>query len=332
MTAQPRVLSGIQPTADSFHIGNVLGALNQWADLQVQADCFYAVVDLHAITVAHDPAVLHQRTLTSYAQLLAVGLDPEKSTIFVQSQVPEHAQLQWVLGCITGMGEASRMTQFKDKSSKEGSGAASVGLFTYPILQAADILLYAADEVPVGEDQRQHLELSRDLAERFNTRFGQTFVVPKTRVIKGAAKILDLQDPTSKMSKSLPAGCVFLLDDPKVIAKKIKTAVTDSDMEIRYDLVNKPGVSNLLTILSAFSDLSVEECERELAGKGYGDLKGRTAEVVLAYAEQYSTRTREFLADRAELERIMLDGATKARAVAAPMLAKVYERLGFVHA
>jgi tryptophanyl-tRNA synthetase len=332
MTAQPRVLSGIQPTADSFHIGNVLGALNQWADLQSQADCFYAVVDLHAITVAHDPAVLHQRTLTSYAQLLAVGLDPEKSTIFVQSQVPEHAQLQWVLGCITGMGEASRMTQFKDKSSKEGSGAASVGLFTYPILQAADILLYAADEVPVGEDQRQHLELSRDLAERFNTRFGQTFVVPKTRVIKGAAKILDLQDPTSKMSKSLPAGCVFLLDDPKVIAKKIKTAVTDSDMEIRYDLVNKPGVSNLLTILSAFSDLSVEECERELAGKGYGDLKGRTAEVVLAYAEQYSTRTREFLADRAELERIMLDGATKARAVAAPMLAKVYERLGFVHA
>ncbi|NBU30524.1 MAG: tryptophan--tRNA ligase [Actinobacteria bacterium] len=332
MTAQPRVLSGIQPTADSFHIGNVLGALNQWADLQSQADCFYAVVDLHAITVAHDPAVLHQRTLTSYAQLLAVGLDSEKSTIFVQSQVPEHAQLQWVLGCITGMGEASRMTQFKDKSSKEGSGAASVGLFTYPILQAADILLYAADEVPVGEDQRQHLELSRDLAERFNTRFGQTFVVPKTRVIKGAAKILDLQDPTSKMSKSLPAGCVFLLDDPKVIAKKIKTAVTDSDMEIRYDLVNKPGVSNLLTILSAFSDLSVEECERELAGKGYGDLKGRTAEVVLAYAEQYSTRTREFLADRAELERIMLDGATKARAVAAPMLAKVYERLGFVHA
>ena len=332
MTAQPRVLSGIQPTADSFHIGNVLGALNQWADLQVQADCFYAVVDLHAITVAHDPAVLHQRTLTSYAQLLAVGLDPEKSTIFVQSQVPEHAQLQWVLGCITGMGEASRMTQFKDKSSKEGSGAASVGLFTYPILQAADILLYAADEVPVGEDQRQHLELSRDLAERFNTRFGQTFVVPKTRVIKGAAKILDLQDPTSKMSKSLPAGCVFLLDDPKVIGKKIKTAVTDSEMEIRYDLVNKPGVSNLLTILSAFSDLSVEECERELAGKGYGDLKGRTAEVVLAYAEQYSTRTREFLADRAELERIMLDGATKARAVAAPMLAQVYERLGFVHA
>jgi tryptophanyl-tRNA synthetase len=332
MTAQPRVLSGIQPTADSFHIGNVLGALNQWADLQSQADCFYAVVDLHAITVAHDPAVLHQRTLTSYAQLLAVGLDSEKSTIFVQSQVPEHAQLQWVLGCITGMGEASRMTQFKDKSSKEGSGAASVGLFTYPILQAADILLYAADEVPVGEDQRQHLELSRDLAERFNTRFGQTFVVPKTRVIKGAAKILDLQDPTSKMSKSLPAGCVFLLDDPKVIAKKIKTAVTDSDMEIRYDLVNKPGVSNLLTILAAFSDLSVEECERELAGKGYGDLKGRTAEVVLAYAEQYSTRTREFLADRAELERIMLDGATKARAVAAPMLAKVYERLGFVHA
>ncbi|MEI7656328.1 MAG: tryptophan--tRNA ligase [Actinomycetes bacterium] len=332
MTAQPRVLSGIQPTADSFHIGNVLGALNQWADLQSQADCFYAVVDLHAITVAHDPAVLHQRTLTSYAQLLAVGLDSEKSTIFVQSQVPEHAQLQWVLGCITGMGEASRMTQFKDKSSKEGSGAASVGLFTYPILQAADILLYAADEVPVGEDQRQHLELSRDLAERFNTRFGQTFVVPKTRVIKGAAKILDLQDPTSKMSKSLPAGCVFLLDDSKVIAKKIKTAVTDSDMEIRYDLVNKPGVSNLLTILSAFSDLSVEECERELAGKGYGDLKGRTAEVVLAYAEQYSTRTREFLADRAELERIMLDGATKARAVAAPMLAKVYERLGFVHA
>ena len=330
MTAQPRVLSGIQPTADSFHIGNILGALNQWVDLQSQADCFFAIVDLHAITVPHDPAVLHQRTLSSFAQLMAAGLDPAKSTLFVQSHVPEHAQLQWVLGCITGMGEASRMTQFKDKSAKDGSGSASVGLFTYPILQAADILLYAADEVPVGEDQRQHLELSRDLAERFNSRFGQTFVVPKTRLMKGVAKILDLQDPTAKMSKSLPGGCAFLLDEPKVTTKKIKSAVTDSDTEIRYDLENKPGVSNLLTILAAFTGTTVEQCERDLAGGGYGDLKTRAAEAVAGYAQSFSARTSELLADRAELERLMSAGAEKARAVAAPMLAKVYERVGFV--
>lgn len=332
MTAQPRVLSGIQPTADSFHIGNVLGALNQWVELQSQADCFFAIVDLHAITVAHDPKILHQRTLTSFAQLMAAGLDPAKSTLFVQSQVPEHAQLQWVLGCITGMGEASRMTQFKDKTAKEGTGSASVGLFTYPILQAADILLYAADEVPVGEDQRQHLELSRDLAERFNSRFGRTFVVPKTRVMKGVAKILDLQDPTAKMSKSLPGGCAFLLDDPKVTSKKIKSAVTDSETDIRYDLESKPGVSNLLTILAAFTGSSVGDCERELAGKGYGDLKVRTAEAVAAYSEGFAARTKEFLDDRAELERTMTAGAHKARGVAGATLAAVYERVGFVRA
>ncbi|MBU6213141.1 MAG: tryptophan--tRNA ligase [Actinomycetales bacterium] len=326
----PRVLSGIQPTADSFHVGNLLGAVNQWVALQHESDAFFCVVDLHAITVAHDPAVLHRRTLESYAQLLAAGLDPDVATVFVQSHVPEHSQLQWVLGCLTGMGEASRMTQFKDKSQKAGAQSASVGLFTYPILQAADILLYSADEVPVGEDQRQHLELSRDLAERFNARFGETFTVPRTRVMHGAAKILDLQDPSAKMSKSLPGGCAFLLEEPRVIAKKIKSAVTDSDAVVRYDLQAKPGVSNLLTLLSAFSGTPVVELEAEFAGRGYGDLKSATADAVVAYAEPFAARTRELLQAPDHLAALMRDGAERARAVAAPLLARVYERIGFV--
>lgn len=330
MHKRPRVLSGIQPTADSYHIGNLLGALNQWVGLQSETDAFFCVVDLHAITVAHDPRTLHDRTLTSFAQLIAAGLDPEQATLFVQSHVPEHAQLQWVLGCLTGMGEANRMTQFKDKSQKSGAASASVGLFTYPILQAADILLYSADEVPVGEDQRQHLELSRDLAERFNSRFGQTFVLPKTRVMKGTAKILDLQDPTAKMSKSSPQGCVFLLEDASAIAKKFKTAVTDSESTIRYDMSAKPGVSNLLAILSAFSGSAISDLEDEFAGRGYGDLKKATADAVIAYAEPYSQRTRELVDDHRQMAQFLHTGALKARAVAAPLLATVYERIGFV--
>ncbi|NBO45644.1 MAG: tryptophan--tRNA ligase [Actinobacteria bacterium] len=328
----PRVLSGIQPTADSFHIGNLLGALQQWVSLQHESDAFFCVVDLHAITVAHDPAVLHRRTLSSYAQLLAAGLDPDVATVFVQSHVPEHAQLQWVLGCLTGMGEASRMTQFKDKSQKAGAQSASVGLFTYPILQAADILLYSADEVPVGEDQRQHLELSRDLAERFNTRFGDTFTLPRTRVMKGAAKILDLQDPTAKMSKSQPAGCVFLLESPSAITKKIKSAVTDSEASVRYDPETKAGVSNLLTILSAFSGQAVTDLESEFSGRGYGDLKGAVADAVVAFAEPYAARTNELLAAPDHLATLMRDGAQRARDVAVELLQRVYERIGFVSA
>src|SRR5690606_36898875 len=275
MSERPRVLSGIQPTADSFHLGNYLGALRNWVAMQDTHDTFYCVVDLHAITAGHDPKVLRHRTRVSAAQLLAIGLDPERCTLFVQSHVPEHAQLAWVLGCITGFGEASRMTQFKDKSAKHGADRASVGLFTYPILQAADILLYQADAVPVGEDQRQHLELTRDLAQRFNTTFGQTFTVPEAYIVKGTAKITDLQDPTAKMSKSAssPNGIIELLDDPARSAKKIRSAVTDTGREIVFDPENKPGVSNLLTIYSALSGRTIDDLERAYAGKGYGDLK-----------------------------------------------------------
>jgi len=330
MTAAPRVLSGIQPTAGSFQLGNYLGAVRQWVALQDGHDAFYCVVDLHAITVDQDPQELHANTLLAYAQLLAAGVDPDRATLFVQSHVPEHAQLGWVMQCLTGFGEANRMTQFKDKSARGGADRSSVGLFTYPILQVADILVYQADAVPVGEDQRQHLELTRDLAQRFNSRFGATFVVPKPWIVKDTAKILDLQDPTSKMSKSLPNGAVFLLDDPKVITKRIKSAVTDSDTAVRFDPVDKPGVSNLLSILAAFTERDVEAVAKDYDGKGYGALKGDTAEAVVAFAQPFAARVAELRADPAELERLMAAGAAKAREVASVTLATVYERMGFV--
>src|SRR5687768_8391097 len=275
----PRVLSGIQPTADSFHLGNYLGAVRQWVALQDDHDAFYFIPDLHAITVEHDPKTLAARTRNAAAQLLALGLDPERCTLFVQSHVPEHTQLEWVLGCLTGMGEASRMTQFKDKSARQGAERATVGLFTYPVLQAADILLYQADRVPVGEDQRQHLELTRDLAQRFNSRFGQTFVVPQPHIVKATAKILDLQDPTAKMSKSSssPGGIIDLLDDPAASAKKVRGAVTDSGREIVFDEEGKRGVSNLLTILAALTGRPIDELVESYAGKGYGELKSDVA-------------------------------------------------------
>ena len=330
--SKPRVLSGIQPTGDSFHFGNYLGALRHWVALQETHDCFYCVVDLHAITVPHDPAVLRQRTLVSAAQLLGVGVDPARATLFVQSQVPEHAQLGWVLSCITGFGEASRMTQFKDKSAKEGTAGASVGLFTYPVLQAADILLYQADAVPVGEDQRQHLELSRDLAQRFNTRFGKTFVVPEPHIVKATAKIFDLQDPTAKMSKSssAPGGIIDLLEDPARSAKKIRSAVTDTGREVVFNPENKAGVSNLLTIYSALTERPVPELEAAYEGKGYGDLKKDLAAVVIDFVTPIQKRTNEFLADPAELSRVLAKGAEKARAVSEPTLAAAYDRLGFL--
>jgi tryptophanyl-tRNA synthetase len=330
MTARPRVLSGIQPTADSFHIGNYLGALREWVRMQETHDCFYCVVDQHAITVEHDPAVLRERTLASYAQLLAVGLDPEKSTIFVQSQVPEHSQLAWVLECQTGFGEASRMTQFKDKSVKGGAERSSVGLFTYPILQAADILIYRANAVPVGEDQRQHLELTRDLAQRFNAMFGSTFTVPEPMIIKETAKVVDLQDPTAKMSKSSPSGCVFLLDDDAVSRKKIKSAVTDSEREIRFDPVNKAGVANLLTMQQALTGRAMADIVSGYSGKGYGDLKSDTADIVMEAITPIRERTRALLADRAELLRLMSRGAERARATASTTLRDVYDKVGFI--
>jgi tryptophanyl-tRNA synthetase len=331
MSSKKRVLSGIQPTADSFQIGNYLGALKQWVQLQDTHDTFYSIVDLHAITGEHDPKVLHQRTLLAFAQVIAAGVDPEKSTLFVQSQVPEHAQLAWVLGCQTGFGEASRMTQFKDKSKKGGMDRTSVGLFTYPILQAADILLYQADQVPVGEDQRQHLELTRDLAIRFNNNFTKTFTVPEPYIVKESAKILDLQDPTAKMSKSLPAGCVFLLDDEQIIMKKFKSAVTDSDREIKFDTELKPGVSNLLSIISLLSGADISELESEFSSKGYGDLKQRAGELVIeSVARPFKSKVDELMKDKAQLNKLMNQGAQKAKEVAGETLRNVYQNLGFV--
>jgi tryptophanyl-tRNA synthetase len=329
---RPRVLSGIQPTADSFHLGNYLGAVRNWVALQDTHDAFYCVVDLHAITAGHEPAVLRQRTRVSAAQLLALGLDPDRCTLFVQSHVPEHPQLAWVMGCITGFGEASRMTQFKDKSSRQGTDRASVGLFTYPVLQAADILLYQADAVPVGEDQRQHLELTRDLAQRFNTLYGPTLTVPAPYILGAAAKITDLQDPTAKMSKSVssPNGIIDLLEDPARSAKKIRSAVTDTGREIIFDVESKPGVSNLLTIYSSLSGRPIPSLVESYAGRGYGDLKKDLAEVVVEFVRPVQERTRMYLDDPAQLDKLLAIGAEKARAVASVTLRTVYERVGFL--
>jgi tryptophanyl-tRNA synthetase len=327
-----RVLSGIQSTSGSFHLGNYLGAVRQWIAMQEDHEAFYFVADLHAITVEQDPAELRSRTRAAAAQILAMGMDPQRATLFVQSHVPEHTQLAWVLNCYTGFGEASRMIQFKDKSQRFGNERASVGLFTYPILMAADVLLYQADRVPVGEDQRQHLELTRTLAGRFNTRFGDTFTVPEPHIVSGVAKIADLQDPTAKMSKSAssPAGIIELLDEPKVSAKKIRSAVTDTGRDIRYDTGEKAGVSNLLTIHSALSGRSIGALEADFAGRGYGDLKLAVAEVLAEFVTPFRAAVDGFLADPAELDRILAAGAERAREVAAPTLRAVYERVGFL--
>jgi tryptophanyl-tRNA synthetase len=327
----PRVVfSGIQPTADSLHLGNALGAVQQWVPLQDDFDTFFCIVDLHAITVPQDPAVLRRRTLVTAAQYLALGIDPARSTIFVQSHVPAHTELAWVLGCFTGFGQASRMTQFKDKSAKQGSDSATVGLFTYPVLQAADVLLYDTNLVPVGEDQRQHLELARDVAQRFNARFPKTLVVPDVMIAKQTAKIYDLAEPTAKMSKSAAtdAGLISLLDDPKVSAKKIRSAVTDSEREIRFDPENKPGISNLLSIQSAVTGTDIDTLVAGYAGRGYGDLKSDTADAVISYVTPIRARVAELLADPAELQAVLAAGAERAREVSAATLGRVYERLG----
>ncbi|WP_405724067.1 tryptophan--tRNA ligase [Streptomyces sp. NBC_01537] len=331
---RPRVLSGIQPTAGSFHLGNYLGAVRQWVALQESHDAFYMVVDLHAITVPQDPAELRANTRLAAAQLLAAGLDPERCTLFVQSHVPEHAQLGWVMNCLTGFGEASRMTQFKDKSSKQGADRSTVGLFTYPILQVADILLYQANAVPVGEDQRQHIELTRDLAERFNGRFGETFTVPAPYIVKETAKIYDLQDPAAKMSKSAPSpkGLINLLDEPKASAKKIRSAVTDTDTVVRFDEKEKPGVSNLLTIYATLTGAGIPELEQKYEGKGYGALKTDLAEVYVEWVTPFRERTQEYLGDPETLDSVLAKGAEKARAVAAETLAAAYDRIGLLPA
>ena len=328
--SKKRVLSGIQPTHDSFHLGNYLGALKQWVDMQENHDAFYCVVDLHALTVETDPKLLKKRTLLSAAQLIAIGLDPNKCTLFVQSHVPAHNQLAWVFECITGFGEASRMTQFKDKSQKSGADRINVGLFTYPILQAADILLYQPDFVPVGEDQRQHVELTRDIAQRFNSKYKEIFNIPKPEIIKSLAKINDLQDPTAKMSKSAPsmAGVIELLDTPEATLKKFKSSVTDNGKEIKFDEKLKPGISNLLTIHSALSGKSVSDLESEFSGKGYGDFKAAVAEVVIAKLEPISKRTNELMDDPAELSRVLSNGAQKASEVASTTLKAAYSAIG----
>jgi len=327
-----RVLSGIQPTSDSFHLGNYLGAVKQWVELQDGHDAFYCIVDLHALTIETDPALLRKRTLASAAQLLALGISPEKSTLFVQSQVPQHNQLGWIMECLTGFGEASRMTQFKDKSSKAGADSARVGLFTYPMLQAADILLYQAHLVPVGEDQRQHIELTRDLAGRFNARYGQTFQLPEAYILKTAAKINDIQEPTAKMSKSAgsAAGVIEIMDTPEANLKKIKSAMTDAGREVKYDVAQKPGISNLLTIHSALSGRTIAELENEFDGKGYGDFKAAVADVVVEYLRPIRAKAMELLEDEKHLLQILHQGSEKARAVAQETIATTYKNLGVV--
>ncbi len=330
--SKKRVLSGIQPTHDSFHLGNYLGALKQWVQLQENNDAFYCVVDLHALTVETDPKVLQKRILLSAAQLIAIGVDPSKCTLFIQSHVPAHNQLAWVLECITGFGEAGRMTQFKDKSQKGGADRTNVGLFTYPILQAADILLYQADFVPVGEDQRQHIELTRDLGQRFNSKYKEIFNIPQAQIIKSLAKINDLQDPTAKMSKSASSmsGVIELLDAPEVTLKKFKSSVTDDGKEVKFDEKGKPGISNLLTIHSALSGKSIEAIENEFTGKGYGDFKSAVAEVVIAELEPIRDRTKQLMDDPAELVSLLKVGAKKANEVAANTLKEVYTAIGLI--
>ncbi len=324
----------MQPTSDSLHLGNYLGALTSWVALQDDYEAIYGVVDQHALTTFPDPTVLRHRTRVTAAQFLAAGVDPHRSTLVVQSHVPEHTQLAWVLGCHTAYGEMARMTQFKDKSSKVGAEGTNVGLFYYPVLMAADILLYDTQLVPVGEDQRQHLEVTRDVAQRMNSRFGETFVVPEAHIVKATAKIYDLQDPSSKMSKSAssPNGLIELLDDPKVVAKRIRSAVTDTGTEVRYDPEAKPGVSNLLTIYSALSGRSIAELEDEYAGKMYGHLKVDLADVVVDFLTPFQERVRAYLEDPDKLDEVLAEGAERAGRIAAAVLDRVYDRVGLLPA
>lgn len=327
----PRVLSCIQPTG-VVHLGNYLGALRNWVSGQSECDAFHGIVDLHALTVTDRPGVVGQTTLELAATLFAVGLDPDVATVFVQSHVPEHSQLGWVMECTVSYGELSRMTQFKDKSAKREADFVSAGLFTYPALQAADILLYDADEVPVGEDQRQHLEITRDIAIRFNNRFGDTFVVPRMVTPKAGAKVTDLQEPTAKMSKSSSsdAGIVYLNDEPSAIMKKFKRAVTDSDGEVRFDRESKPGVSNLLEILAACTGRTPQDVAGDYTQ--YGPLKNDAGEAVVAILEPIHHRYRELMGDRAELTRLLRTGASKAREVAAATLKRAYDNIGVLPA
>jgi tryptophanyl-tRNA synthetase len=325
---RPRVLSGIRPTGQSFQLGNYVGAVRHWAAMQDENECFFFLADLHALTETPEPEQLRSRTRESVAELLAMGVDPAKSTLFAQSHLPQHAELSWVLACLTGSGEASRMTQFKDRSAAGGS--ASVGLFYYPILQAADILMYQADAVPIGEDQRQHLELTRDLAQRFNSRYGTTFTLPAPYAGHPGERIRDLQEPTRKMSKSIGGnGTVWVLDDPKTITKKVRSAVTDTGREVRV-ADDKPGISNLLTILSVATGSPVGELEGVYTGKGYGDFKADVAAALIELFAPVRERYRELIADPAHLDVVLAEGATRAQEVADQTMAAVRDRVGLL--
>jgi len=330
-TSRPVVLSGIQPSGE-LTLGNYLGALKHWVNLQASRDCLFALVDMHAITVRQDPAALRARCHEFLCLYLAAGVDPDNATLFVQSHVPQHAQLAWLLNCHTSMGELNRMTQFKDKSAKNVDNV-NAGLFDYPVLMAADILLYQADEVPVGNDQKQHLELARNLAERFNHRAGQdVFTVPEPFIPEVGARVMSLGDPLAKMSKSddVEANVIKLLDPPKKVVKKLKRAVTDSDGEVRFDLETKPGVSNLLSIFSAVTDRPIADLEADYAGSGYGALKGDLADAVVAFLEPLQARYAEFAEDRAGLDAILARGAAAARERAQPTLDTAYSATGFL--
>ena len=322
----------MQPSADSLQIGNYIGALMQWRDLQDSYDAFFSVVDLHAITVAQDPKILAEKTRRTAAQYIAAGIEPAKSTLYVQSHVPAHAELAWILSTITGFGEAGRMTQFKDKSQRYGADSTSVGLFTYPVLMAADILLYQANVVPVGDDQKQHVELTRDLAERFNSRFGEAFVVPNAMIQQDTARIYDLQNPVAKMSKSAEtdAGVLWLLDEPSKTAKKIMRAVTDNDGVVTYDREAKPGVSNLMVIYAAMTGRQIPAIEDEFAGRGYGDFKKAVAEAVVNEFGPVREKVLDLLADPAELDRVLARNAEKAEEVANKTLNDVYDKVGLL--
>jgi tryptophanyl-tRNA synthetase len=326
-----RVLSGIQPTGAGKHLGNYLGAVRHWAAMQDENECFYFIADLHALNAQPDPTVLRDSSRRTVAELLAMGVDPTRSTLFAQSHVFEHTELCWVLCCLTGQGEASRMTQFKEKSADRSGTGVNVGLFAYPILQAADILLYQAHAVPVGEDQRQHLELTRDLAQRFNNRYGETFTVPDPYTQKSAERIKDLQDPTAKMSTSKGGpGVLWVVEDDKATAKKIRSAVTDTGREVVYDVEDKPGISNLLTILSVATGKAVPELEAAYAGKGYGDFKADVAEAVLEMFAPVRARFAELMADPGHLDAVLAEGAARAREVASATMATVRDRIGLL--
>ena len=324
------LLSGIQPSGD-LHLGNYLGAVRNWAALPDEFNCFYFMADLHTLTVRQNPAELRRRSTTQLAQYIACGLDPEKNVLFLQSHVHEHAELGWILNCYTMFGELSRMTQFKDKSAKHADNI-NGGLFTYPSLMAADILLYQADYVPVGEDQKQHCELTRDIANRFNNLYGETFKVPEPYIPRVGARIMSLGNPTSKMSKSDPAGCVFLMDSPEEISRKFKRAITDSDTErcVRYDPENKPGVANLMNIYASVTGKSFDEIESEFAGKGYGVFKPAVGDAVIETLRPIREEAERILADKAYLKQVYTDGAMKASSVARKTLRKVYKRVGLV--